>query len=408
VSILGLWSVLSGYLVISVRGPAAEKFINMAVKSGAHLWDISAGDGESTLKVSVDDFFELRHLARKTGCRLHIVRKVGFPFFYYRLIRRRGMVLGVTFFIACLYLLSSIILFIGVEGADTIGEERIRVLADELGVRPGIMKKGLEKEQLANEMIIREPDISWVSFKMRGTRLVIEVVERIKKPPVQSDSANLVATKDGLIVDVLVVMGEARVKAGDTVIRGQLLIEGMLRPQDPLAAPGAPEVVTIPVHAQGEVWARVWYEGYGESSLQQVTRSRTGKRTATWYLLVDGQEVLRLGRKQIPYRNYEVQTIKRDFSKRNFQLPVELITEYAYELALEYTLLSHEQALEVAAERGRILAELQLPAGVAVKATSVEELEIEDTELVGVRYIIETLENIVTEEDLEAMDGLDD
>jgi len=407
VSILGLWSLFSGYLVVSVHGAGAEKFINLAIRDGVRLWDISAGESGATLKVSVDSFFELRHLAKRTGCRLYIVNKVGFPFFYHRLIRRKGMVLGLIFFVACLYLLSSVILFIGVEGADTIGEARVRSLAAELGVRPGIMKAGMEREQLANEMILREPELAWVNFKVQGTRLVIEVVERIQTPPDRSGPANIIAVKDGLVEDVLVVMGEARVKKGDTVARGQILIEGVLWPQDPMAGPDAPKPVPVPVHAQGEVWARVWYEGYGEAPLREVLRHRTGKFVKTLILLVDGQEVLRVGRKEIPYRNYEIEAIKRNFSKRIIQLPVEIITEYAHELQLDSRLLSQEQALEIAAERGRILTELQLPVGVSITYTSVEELKLENTELVGIRYIIETLENIAVEENWEAMDSLD-
>ncbi len=406
-SILKIWSVFSGYLVVAVRGYATEKFINLAIKSDVRLWDISISGEQATFKVGVDSFFALRHLAKKTGCRLHIVQKVGFPFFYRHLIRRKGTVCGLIFFVLSLYMLSSMVLFIGVDGAETIGDARIRELAAELGVKPGIMKANLESEQLANEMIIRNPDIAWVNFKVRGTRLVIEVVEKIKAPPDLSRPADLVAAKDGLVVDVLTVMGEARVKPGDTVTRGQLLIEGLLRPHDPLAAPDMQQTAPVPVHAQGEVWARVWYEGYGESALDEVQRHRSGNRIMILSLLVDGQEVLRVGRSNIPFRNYEIETVKRDLSKRIIQFPVEIITEYAYELNLSYNLLSYEQALEVAAERGRTLAQLQIPVGVEVTAAIVEEIKLEDEKYAGARYVIETLENIVLEESWEAMDDLD-
>lgn len=398
-SILKLWYAFTGYLVVSVRGVSTEKFINLAIRQGIPLWDIVQGTGEAVLKVDMDSFFELRHLAKKTGCRLHIQQKVGFPFFYSKLRRRRGMVVGLSIFILTLYILSSFILFISVEGADTLGEQRIRELASELGVRRGMLKTQLDKERLVNEMIILEQDIAWLSLEIKGTRLLIEVVEKINPPDEMNMPADIVAAKDGLIQDVLVIMGEPRVKPGDTVTRGQLLIEGVLVPRTTPAGPDEEleALPAVPVHARGEVWARVWYEGYGEAALQETIRTRSGRSHKNWSLVIDGQEILRLGRSLIPYRNYELETIKRSLPKRIIRVPVEIITEYAHELQLEQRKLTAEQASELAAERAMTLTNLQLPIGASVDTSYVVEVDTGKPGLVGVRYIVETIENIARE-----------
>lgn len=397
--ILGLRYFFTGYLVICVQGIATEKFINLAIRQGIPLWDmVIKGSEKAVLKVDVDSFFELRHLAKKTGCRLKILQKAGFPFFLSRALRRRGLVIGICLFIVSLYLLSSLILFVSVEGAETLGDEYICSLAAELGAHPGAWKANLDIEDLANEMILLEPSLTWVGFHINGTRLVIEVVEKIKAPVENDIPGNIVAKKDGLVVDVLVVMGEARVQPGDTVSRGQLLIEGLLVPQSPYTDPENGDALKpVPVHARGEVLARVWYEGYGEADTIFVKRIRTGKRAIAWSVIVDGKPVLRVGSSEAPYVNYELALIKRRLPERIFQIPVELITEYMYEIELEQVRITDEQALDQAAERARILTEFQLPVGVSVKSVSLKEVETGTGNLVGVQYIIETLENIAEE-----------
>ncbi len=389
----------TGYLVVSIKGTATEKLINLAINRGIPLWDLVRGLEKAIVKMDVDSFFELRHLAKKTGCSIKIIRKAGLPFFYSRAFKRRGLVVGGCFFIITLYLLSSLILFVAVEGTETLKEEQIRSLAGELGVRPGVWKAGLNKEELANEMILREPSLAWVGLNIRGTRLVIEIVEKVP-PPVENDMpGNIVAAKDGLVTEVMVIMGEACVQEGETVSRGQLLIEGVLIPQSPYEVSedvGIP--LPVPVHARGEVLARVWYEGYGEARTASVNRIRTGKRSVAWNVTLDNRSVLRVGHNEIRYANYELVSIKRRLRERIFQIPVEIIIEYAYEIELEQIQLTLEQALEQAAEQARILAELQLPVGVSVELVTLKEVEPGTEGLVGVQYIIETIENIAVEE----------
>ena len=403
-SILKMRHTITGYLELSVEGAATEKFINLAIRQGIKLWDIQQTTGHAVLKVDVDSLFDLRHLARKTGCRIHILRKAGLPFLYSRLFRRRGLVLGLCFFVLTLYVLSSFVLFVGIEGNQRLEEAYIRQLAADAGVHPGLAKTRLDKDEVANKLILAEPDIAWVGIEVRGTRLIIEIVETID-PPVNPDTpGNIVAAKDGLITDVLVISGEARVNPGDIVSRGQILIEGVLEPQlvPPTVGADGEELnqgpVTVPVRARGEVHARVWYEGYGEANLSEYDPVRTGQRYSAWTLMVDGQSVLRIGRQNIPYHHYEQDTANARVLERILRVPVEIITETTYEIERKERKLTLEQATDLAAERARTLVHLQLPVGVTVESVALDAMEEEQEGLVSVRYVLETLENIAKEE----------
>jgi similar to stage IV sporulation protein len=405
VSILKLRYVFTGYLVLSVEGMSREKLINLAIRQGIGLWDIEHGVERTVLSTDVDSFFDLRHLAKKTGCRLRIVRKAGLPFLQSRLSRRRGLVLGLAFFVLTLYTLSSFVLFVRVEGNERLDEGYILQLAANAGARPGVAKSSLDKDGVANRLILSEPQLAWVGIHVRGTRLIIEVVENIEEPEMDKPG-HVVAMKDGLVYDILVITGEPTVQPGDTVTRGQVLIEGKLRSQIavPQGEDPAEGVREVAVRARGEVWARVWYEGYGEAALQEVERTRTGKSVLVWTLMVDGQPVLRVGRSHVPYPEYEQETANKPLLERILRFPVEIITETSYEVERHTLKLTPEQAWELAAERARILAEFQLPVGVMVESTSVEDVELNRDGFVGVRYVLETKENIAKEEEIPGGD----
>lgn len=396
--ILRLRYFITGYLIVAVQGQNTEKFINLAIRQHIPLWDLQRSPTGASLKVDLDSFFELRHLARQTQSRLQIRRKAGLPFFFNRLTKRRGLIAGICLFIIALYVFSSIILFIEVQGNENLEAAYIRDLAAAAGVVPGLFKERLDRNEVVAQMLMAEPKLEWVGLHLQGTRLVIEVVEQIK-PPVEIDAhAHLVAAKDGLVTDVLVIVGEASVEAGETVKRGQLLIKGYLSPASQYAPENEEEITPVPVRARGEVTARVWYEGYGEAALTEVTRTRTGSQASGWSLLVDGNSVLRVGRNNISYQHYDTETSSKRLLERIISIPVEIVTETYYEVAVTEKQLTPEQAKEIATERARKLAQLQLPPGEIVENITVKEIELNKEGFVGVQFILETIENIAVEE----------
>jgi len=397
VSIPKIRYAVTGYLEISVTGRATEKFINLAMQEGIPLWNIRHGPEYAVLNADVDSFFDLRHLAKRSGCRLRIKRRAGLAFLISRLIRRRGLVIGLLFFVTTLYTLSSFVLFVSVEGNERIDSEHIRRLAADAGARPGVPKWRLNKDELAHQLILAEPELAWVGVQMRGTRMVIEVKEKIKPPVALERPGHLVAAKDGLVYRVMVISGVARVAPGDTVSKGQLLIEGALRPQAQQDGTAIPQAVAV--RARGEVWAQVWYEGYGEAALVETERIPTGRHVSVWTLLIDGQPVLRVGRQQIPYIDYERSAVRSALFRGILPFPVELLTESSYEIERRKQRLAPEQARKLAAERARFLAESQLPAGVAVLSVTVTDQDPGREGFVGVRHVLETRENIAKDED---------
>ena len=71
-----------GYVRISVRGYAPERFMNLCANRAIVLWELNGHDGFYTMCISLSDFFKIRDIVHKTKTRVAVLEKRGLPFFY--------------------------------------------------------------------------------------------------------------------------------------------------------------------------------------------------------------------------------------------------------------------------------------------------------------------------------------
>ena len=114
-----------GYILLEVKGFSTERFINLTSYNNIYLWDIKKNQNGVTLKVSIKGFKLLKNYARKTGCKIKILKKYGLPFKIYKYKKRKIFALGLLAIIILLCLFSSFIWRINILGNKKISSEKI-------------------------------------------------------------------------------------------------------------------------------------------------------------------------------------------------------------------------------------------------------------------------------------------
>jgi similar to stage IV sporulation protein len=263
------------------------------------------------------------------------------------------------------------------------------------------------------ENLIREriPEISYVGVSISGTRATIEIAEKtiIRKQPLEP--AHIVATKAGLIKEVLVLVGNPAVKEGDTVVPGQVLISGIIPPPEneipeQAANPGGNQVAPPPpayVHARGVVRARVWYEGYGEAPLLEEGTRESGNWVSRVCMKIGGREIIVSGSREIPFSLHRVEReVKKPPAWRNLSIPVELITEKYLELEKYRENRSRGEAGELARRKALESARAGIGARARVIKEEAREITLKNPDnLVRYKVYIEALEDIGEEKPIK-------
>ncbi|MDO9573575.1 MAG: sporulation protein YqfD [Candidatus Contubernalis sp.] len=399
-SIIDLWYYMNGYIAISIRGNRSERLINLAINRGIILRDIRRFDDTAYMKIDIEGFKKLRPLARRTRCKVKIEKKAGIPFFVYRLTVRKGFVAGAVLFVFLLYILSSFVWYVEIVGTEEIDSQDVIEISRELGLKPGVFKNTLDLEKISNEIVLGIPDISWVGVELTGVRAKIDVVEKVKGvEPGEEAFSHIIASKDGLITEIMVISGMSEAAVGDTVTTGQVLISGIIRPSEDFEGEEDSDLEESSpresyTKARGTVKARVWYEGLGLSTLQTKTYEPTGQHYTSSYIKIGDREIYTEGDGQNPYDYARLSQSRRTMHWRNFKLPVEVIHLEYKELALILKELTPQEALEKAKQQAQEGAKKQLTSQGEVVDEYMEVLDTQDEQVVKIRYVIETIEEI--------------
>lgn len=286
-----------GIITMEIQSLIPEKFINLLWKNGVVAKNIRKINITTViLDVKLSDYGEISKVAKRTNSRVKIIGRSGVSFFLIKLKSRFALLLGVVLFAGLIYYLSTFVWNIEINTENYISPYELRNQIKSFGIRPGLRKKNIDVYALENKITRSNDEIMWVKARIDGVKLKVDVIERQSPPIIVSNQTpcNLIATKDGIVARVFTTGGTAIVLSGDVIQKGDILVKG---------EQGKEESV-YPVHAEGEVIAKTFYEKIKEVPLNKTMKVRTGNSISNLYIKFANKKIY-LKNSIIPYTNYD-------------------------------------------------------------------------------------------------------
>ena len=132
--------------------------------------------------------------------------------------------------ITLLFLLSGDIIWdIRVDGNDRITDEEIISELSSSGLEVGKRWSYTDLGMIETDLLLDSDNLSWVNINRRGTVAYVKVIEKtVFQTEIKEGYSNIVASCDAVIEEISVINGVPKVKVGDSVKAGDLLISGVL------------------------------------------------------------------------------------------------------------------------------------------------------------------------------------
>ncbi len=295
--ILNIINFFKGYVKLRISGKHTERFINICAKKNIYIWKIKRKSAqEIEAYVSIAAFNLLDDVAVGADVTLTEIARGGFFVIMKKIMGRSGIIVGFLIAALLFFWMTSRVWYIEIAPSN-IPEETLRLQLKKSGLDIGVKTESIDTLKLQAQMMNLNPDIEWIWTEKSGTKVFVDLRERVKRPvPVDiTEPCNLVATHAGKVTFAMITEGRAMVNVGQTVSRGQLLAGGMLS-SSVMGARG--------VHSQGNVMADVFIVKSGDYALTAEEEIVTGKE--------DKEYILKFGKKEfiIPLMDKKFQQSK--------------------------------------------------------------------------------------------------
>jgi len=388
-----IWNFLLGYVKIDMTGFMVERLINLAAQRGVLFWDVQRAKVAISAKVSRRDYARLLEMAVRTGTKLAATGHIGLPTIFGRFRKRLLLLLGCAAFVIGLVVLTSFIWRIDISGTDRLDADEVLEYLAENGFDIGTFRHGIAYRDVESLLMARFEDIAWVSLVINGTSAHIRLVETIPAPHIVdlSTPTDIVAAKDGIILQMATSLGTPLFVPGDVVRAGEVLVSGRLT----IGVEGEPQTHEY-VRAQSEIWARLYYEINFDIPLVFYEKTFTGRARGVYSIMVGGRQFT------LPHRSHNFIYYQAIESRGQLALGDSYPLPLGHSVVQNYELVRHlhrrtaEEAIAIGEElvAGRIAEELPETAQIVSQEISF----VEGDHAVTIEVFLITIERIDVEQ----------
>jgi similar to stage IV sporulation protein len=224
---MDLWNSFGGMIMAEMTCAEPAIALQEFEKAGMALSEICYRDDLTiTFRIQRKYWHPLYDLCGRKGYRLRVIRYTGLHWVGKRLIKRPLLLVGLTLMAAMTMYLQTRVLFIHVEGNETIPTRHILQQAAQCGVAFGTSARSVRSEKVKNALLETMPELQWAGINTRGCVATIIVRERPIPDRLGKDNAvsSIVAARDGIIQEITVTKGSPACRVGQAVQAGQVLI----------------------------------------------------------------------------------------------------------------------------------------------------------------------------------------
>lgn len=222
-----------GYLLVTVTGYSPERFLNLCSRMNMVLWELKPVEDGFRFYISKKAFDMIDSALEKTGTEVHIIHQYGIPFLIHKYRKHVCFLAGIGCALFLLVFMSQFIWKVDIQGNSYYSSQVLLKGLQEEGIGYGSWKNSIDCKELQTLIRKKYEDITWVSAKIEGTRLYLEVQERLKgaededdPTPDEGAASDLVASHDGVIASITTRQGTPLVTAGESVKAGDVLVSG--------------------------------------------------------------------------------------------------------------------------------------------------------------------------------------
>ncbi len=260
--------MIDSYIWVEVKTTNNERFFLKCQEIQVFLYDVIKEKEGLKIKILEKDYKKLQKI---WFIKVKKIQDLGWKAIKEKAKKYRVYLISLFIGLVFLYVISHIILSVEVIHSNQDIRFLVTNALNEKGIKKNTWKKDYQEiEKIKQEVLDMYPeDLEWLEIETKGMKYIVRVEERkIENEKNEPQACNIVATKDGIIKEMIYQSGEAVYKRNDSVKKGDILISGTIKKD---------EETKKMVCATGSVYAEVWYQVSASIPLTYETSERTGK-----------------------------------------------------------------------------------------------------------------------------------
>ncbi len=284
---MGKLQLLTGAVRIELISADIPTLLNRLNQEDISLEDIAVID-EISFRATVQRLHINRIIAitQDRGDKLTVLWEKSINRFFRRLSIRPVLLIGVSILLFLAVFLPTRIIFVRVEGNSVVPTKQIMEMADVCGISLFASRRHVRSEKVKNALLDKLPQLQWVGVNTSGCVATIRVTEKTTKQQqseVTGGVSNIIAVRDGIILDFTATQGEVLCQIGQAVRAGETLVSGYKNCGIAIKA----------TRAKGEVYAKTLHDLQIVTPLTKLNRGEI-IRQETKYSILFGKKLIKL------------------------------------------------------------------------------------------------------------------